>query len=120
MAAAIVKKIIPARIGTIELTNYDESLNINMDQKKVTVRTINERAQNKLILAIQGELAFEVVEDSASNELPDGDYHLACMNRKKKTQPNTSQTLIRLKKKLHQASYRVGKEIQTIGSQNQK
>ena len=54
---------------------------------------------NELILVMQGELALEVVEDSTTNELPDGDTHFAWMNLKKKFERNTSQTLIRLKRK---------------------
>ena len=59
---------------------------------------MNEKAYNKLILAMQRELAFEVVEDSTTDELPDGDARLVWDNLKKKYKPNTTQTLIRLKK----------------------
>ena len=76
MAAAVVKKIKPTLIETIEVPTHDEPLNIKMDKKKKAARIMNEWAYNELILAIQGEVAFEIVEDSATNELPDGDAHL--------------------------------------------
>ena len=57
---------------------------------------MNEKA---LILAIQGELAFEVVEHLITDELPDGNAFLEWDNSKKKCKPNTAQTLIRLKNK---------------------
>ena len=98
MAAVVVKKIKPAMIGTIKVPNHNESLNINMDKEKIAARTMNERAYNKLILAMQGELTFEVVEDSTTNELPDGDINLAWMNLKIKYEPNTSQMLIGVKR----------------------
>ena len=94
MVAAVIEKTKPELIGTIEVPNYDESPKINMDKKKIAARPMSERDYNELILAMQGTLAFEVVEDSTINELPDGDAHLAWMNLKKKYEPNTSQTLI--------------------------
>ena len=93
-----MKKIKPTLIRGITVLPHDENLNSTTDKKKIAAIAMNKKAYNELILVMQGELAFEVVEDLTTDELPNGDARLAWNNLKKKYEPNTAQTLIRLKK----------------------
>ena len=94
-----MKKIKPALNGGITVPPHNENLNSTIDKQKIAARAMNEKSCNELILAMQGELMFKLVENSTTNELPDGDASLVWDNLKKKYEPNTAQTLIRLKKK---------------------
>ena len=71
-----MKRIKTALLGSITVPPQEKLLKSTTD-KKTSVIAMNEKAYNKLILVMQGELAFEVVEDSTTDELPDGDAHLA-------------------------------------------
>ena len=63
-----MKKIKPALIGCITIPPHDETLNSTNDKKKITAKAMNEKAYSELILAMRGELAFEVVDNSTTDE----------------------------------------------------
>ena len=71
MAAALMKKIKPSLMGAIEIPKYNKILNVTVDKKKIVAREMNENAYNELVLAMEDEVAFEVVEESTTENLPD-------------------------------------------------
>ena len=75
-----MKMIKPSLIDSITVPLYNKVLISTTNKKKISARAMNEKANNKLILAMQGELVFEAAEDSTTDELPDGDVRLAWEN----------------------------------------
>ena len=63
---------------------------------------LNVLVYNDLILSYQEDVAFGIVDESISDDFPDGDARLAWKNLQSRYEPNTGAAKVQLKQEFHQ------------------
>ena len=74
------------------------------DKELLRLRKANDKAYCELILACHGDISFGIVEKSVTKDLPEGDANLAWKALKRRFDPKTSSSKLKLKKQFTNSS----------------
>ena len=99
LAMAGKKKCKEVLLGTVTVPKASDTLNETTDSEKIKAREANENAYHNLILANAHQVAFNLVDQAVSDELPDGDAKLAWDRLKGKYDSSSASTMVQLSKK---------------------
>jgi hypothetical protein len=72
------------------------------DPDKTASEKMNVQVYNDLILSCQDDVTFGIVDESISDDFPDGDARLAWKNLRDKFEPSTGAAKVQLKQEFHQ------------------
>ena len=89
--------------GNTSIPAKSETLDITTDagKAKMAARKANDNAYHDLILSNKHLVAFNIVDKSVTNDLPDGDAALAWKDLKKKYDSKTPSTMVSLSEQYH-------------------
>ncbi len=105
LARAQVKGYRSILEGKEAVPAYNEKIDETTSQgkTKLLLRNLNESAYSDLILSMEDEVNFALVDEATTKELPDGDAALAWKNLCNKHEPKTSATKVELKLRFNQS-----------------
>ena len=100
-ARACMKGWLQILLGQVKVPKEDASLtDTQVSEKKA--RKANEEGYNDLLLSMEDEVAFGIVNEAKSADLPSGDLTMAWKNLFNKYAPSTKDELLSVKKEFMQ------------------
>ena len=100
-ARARMKGWLQALLGQVVIPNEDVALTDAQVVEK-NARKANEEGYSDLLLSMEDEIAFGIVNEAKSTNLPSGDLTMAWRNLMNKYSPSTKDELVSVKKEFMQ------------------